>query len=245
MIHARKVLAPCQLSSSSVTQCCCHTQIVLLLKSSDRVSHDLSTIAAMPESCRPRLQLALRKWYDLRPEREFRCFIRQRSLVGISQRDPTQFFPQLQGDMPTFSRLIKPFITQKVLPVFPLANYTCDVYVATTGSVKIVDFNPIGGTTSPLLFDWEELYSPEELPAAASQEQQAPASAASSSSSAPAASADAEAEEEAAEVIVRIIEDASKLQAGQRTAVAMPYDMLGLANTVDDIMQQMQRAEQQ
>ena len=46
-------------------------------------------------------------------------------------------------------------------------------------------------------------------------------------------------------MIVRIIEDASKLQAGQRTAVAMPYDMLGLANTVDDIMQQMQRAEQQ
>ncbi len=221
-----------------------HTQVVLLLKSSDRVSHDLSTMAAMPESCRPRAQLALRKWYDLRPEREFRCFIRQHSLVGISQRDPTQFFPQLQGDMPSFSRLIKPFITQKVLPVFPLANYTCDVYVATTGSVKIVDFNPIGGTTAPLLFDWEELYSPEELPAAA-QEQQASPGADSISSSAPAASADAEAGQEAAEVIVRIIEDASKLQAGQRTAVAMPYDMLGLANTVDDIMQQMQRAEQQ
>lgn len=32
-----------------------------------------------------------------------------------------------------------------------------DVYVATNGAVRILDFNPIADTTSPLLFDWEEL----------------------------------------------------------------------------------------
>lgn len=32
-----------------------------------------------------------------------------------------------------------------------------DVYVATTGKVRLMDFNPVGGVTAPLLFDWDEL----------------------------------------------------------------------------------------
>lgn len=32
-----------------------------------------------------------------------------------------------------------------------------DVYVATTGKVRLLDFNPVGGFTAPLLFDWDEL----------------------------------------------------------------------------------------
>ena len=31
------------------------------------------------------------------------------------------------------------------------------MYVATSGAVKLLDFNPMGGTTAPLLFSWEEL----------------------------------------------------------------------------------------
>lgn len=32
-----------------------------------------------------------------------------------------------------------------------------DVYVTPRGVVRLVDINPVGGTTSPLLFDWAEL----------------------------------------------------------------------------------------
>ena len=32
-----------------------------------------------------------------------------------------------------------------------------DVYVAATGKVRLMDFNPVGGFTSPLLFGWDEL----------------------------------------------------------------------------------------
>ena len=32
-----------------------------------------------------------------------------------------------------------------------------DVYVTPRGTVRLVDINPVGGTTSPLLFDWAEL----------------------------------------------------------------------------------------
>lgn len=32
-----------------------------------------------------------------------------------------------------------------------------DVYVATSGKVRLMDFNPVGGFTAPLLFEWAEL----------------------------------------------------------------------------------------
>lgn len=121
--------------------CTCNMQVVLMLKSSDRVAHDLellsrtqgstsdtsatattpvdgapatdpttttttassqasspSAAASIPQV--PALQptLVLRKWYDLRPEREWRCFVRGDALVGVCQRDATQHFPQLTAN---------------------------------------------------------------------------------------------------------------------------------------------------
>lgn len=32
-----------------------------------------------------------------------------------------------------------------------------DVYVTAKGKVRLMDFNPVGGFTAPLLFEWEEL----------------------------------------------------------------------------------------
>jgi hypothetical protein len=206
------------------------TQVVLLLKSSDRISHDLAAIRAMPAALRPRPQLALRKWYDLRPEREFRCFVRGRQLVAISQRDPTQYFPQLQGGVCAgMAASIAAFVRQHVLPAFPLEHYTCDIYVAASGRVKLVDFNPVGGTTSALLFRWEELYAAAAAAAAPAREQAAEQA------------LEGAAGRRSAEL--RIVEDASTLQAGQRAAVAMPYDMLGLGDTMGNIMQRV-RAQQ-
>lgn len=34
---------------------------------------------------------------------------------------------------------------------------TYDVYVTTAGTVRILDFNPYGGSTLPLLFTWAQL----------------------------------------------------------------------------------------
>lgn len=34
---------------------------------------------------------------------------------------------------------------------------TFDVYVATDGRVRLIDFNPVGFTTQPLSFSWQEL----------------------------------------------------------------------------------------
>lgn len=39
--------------------------------------------------------LVLRKWYDLQPSMEFRCFVKNQEIVGISQRD-LNYYPFLQ-----------------------------------------------------------------------------------------------------------------------------------------------------
>ncbi|KAI4974560.1 hypothetical protein ZWY2020_047840 [Hordeum vulgare] len=102
--------------------------------------------------------LALRKWYPgLRPESEFRCFIRGRKLVGVSQRDPSAYYPSLTGWSAEVQPKIEDFFKQVVAPQFASENYTFDVYVRADGRVKLIDFNPWGGYTLPLMFTWEEL----------------------------------------------------------------------------------------
>lgn len=63
----------------------------MLLKSSDFVSHDLTTESVF-EHCDPEpsttelpvyeLELVLRKWYPVNPSREVRCFVRNGQLIG-------------------------------------------------------------------------------------------------------------------------------------------------------------------
>ncbi|KAL5220842.1 hypothetical protein ABZP36_025555 [Zizania latifolia] len=102
--------------------------------------------------------LALRKWYPgLRPESEFRCFVRQRRLVAVSQRDPSAYYPSLPGWSAEVQPKIEAFFEQVIEPQFASENYTFDVYVRADGRVKLIDFNPWGGYTLPLLFTWEEL----------------------------------------------------------------------------------------
>lgn len=84
--------------------CATLAQVVMMLKSSDRVAHDIDLLQQQPQqpAATPPTQgavpavLVLRRWYPaLRPEREFRCFVRQGQLLGVSQRDISQHFPQL------------------------------------------------------------------------------------------------------------------------------------------------------
>lgn len=44
------------------------------------------------------LQLVLRKWCNLHPSMEFRCFIRRDTMIAISQRHHSQHYPHLMSD---------------------------------------------------------------------------------------------------------------------------------------------------
>lgn len=145
-------------------KCADVSDVFLLLKASDNVVCDVSHTFdhcedSRSDSCAqvPRISLCLRKWYPLNPSMEFRCFVRERSLIGISQRN-LQPYPFLRSMEPEIKRTITAFF-EKILfgSSFPLFQYVFDIYISKTFTVKLVDFAPFGEPTNPLLFSWEAL----------------------------------------------------------------------------------------
>ncbi|OVA12288.1 hypothetical protein BVC80_1577g19 [Macleaya cordata] len=150
------------ISTTGTLKCTSFSEIALLLRSSETLIHDLCHAfdsCVDKTSSRPStFFLALRKWYpSLHPEMEFRCFVRNHLLIGISQREVTGFYPVLLEKKDDLEISICEFFTENVQERFESENYTFDVYVTNDGRVKLIDFNPWGAFTLPLLFTWEEL----------------------------------------------------------------------------------------
>jgi D123 len=157
--------------------------VYLLLQSSDFVSHDVhhaladvdavSAAAAPPPSTTTGsvgvfegYKLALRKWCHLYPSHEFRCFVRNRNVVAVSQRHSTSHFPHLVEQQDEIRKRLVEFHDEHVKNRFAVdrqggdpvvLNYVLDAYVDRNEKVWVVDFNVWGSRTDPLLFTWEEL----------------------------------------------------------------------------------------
>jgi hypothetical protein len=81
------------IAATNTLKCQNVSDIFLLLKSSDFIAHDLAhayedcsdAAAEGAEGVRERpetMDLVLRKWFDLAPSMEFRCFVRDNKLIG-------------------------------------------------------------------------------------------------------------------------------------------------------------------
>ncbi|KAF3045394.1 hypothetical protein E8E11_006713 [Didymella keratinophila] len=148
------------IAATNSMECSSPNDIYLLLKSSDFITHDLAhafdDTAPGPEPDIP-YHLVLRKWINLNPSVEFRCFVRGRRLIALCQRD-LNHFDFLFGMQDRLARLIQDFFDDKVRDSFPDPDFTFDVYVPPPHDrVWVVDFNPWAQRTDPLLFSWLEL----------------------------------------------------------------------------------------
>ena len=128
---------------------------IKLLQTSDRVHADVARCLELGHTP----ALFVREWLLLSPWQEFRCFMRNRRLVGISQLDVINYrgHPQLQQMAPHIEHSIREF--------FPSFASTChletvvfDVICAPGPDGKLrtrlLELNPWGNQTSPGLFDW-------------------------------------------------------------------------------------------
>ena len=102
--------------------------------------------------------LILRKTVpSFNPACEFRCFVRDRRLLCLCQRDLNHYdflFPMV----PRLRALIQGFFDEKLRDSFPDACFVFDVYVpAPHGRVWLVDVNAWAPRTDPLLFSWGEV----------------------------------------------------------------------------------------
>ena len=155
------------IAATNSMECSTPNDIYLLLKSSDFVTHDLAhafdDTANQTTSPDPEIayHLVLRKWINLNPSVEFRCFVRNRQLIALCQRD-LNHFDFLFNMQDKLRRTMHDFFDSKLRDTFPDPNFTFDVYVPPPHDrVWVIDFNPWAMRTDPLCFSWMELLTME------------------------------------------------------------------------------------
>uniref|UniRef100_A0AAQ5YHK3 Translation initiation factor eIF2 assembly protein n=1 Tax=Amphiprion ocellaris TaxID=80972 RepID=A0AAQ5YHK3_AMPOC len=153
---------------NSSLQCNSLSDIFLLFKSSDFITHDLTQPflqCSDQDSPDPAInyELVLRKWSELIPGGEFRCFVKENKLIAISQRDYTQYYQHILKQEPQICQAIQEFFSQHIQYNFLDEDFVFDVYRDSQGRVWLIDLNPFGEVTDSLLFSWDELTSGEEI----------------------------------------------------------------------------------
>ena len=156
-----------------------------MLKSSDFVTHDLEhafddTVDDEPETVEAegktptnssnlaqtdiQYHLVLRKYFQLNPSLEFRCFVRNRKLLALCQRD-LNHFEFLFNMQDKLRDRIQTFFDKQLKDTFPDPNFVFDVYVPPPHErVWLIDINPWAQRTDPLVFSWLELLTMPEPP---------------------------------------------------------------------------------
>lgn len=134
-------------------------EVYLLLKSSDRIAKDLNTIKTMRNSDNSLpFCLVLKRWWDINPCMEFRCFVLDNELIAISQRDISQYHSSNESEKYSIQTDIKSLFSERIKGRFPLRNYSFDVVRHKKDKVKIIDFGPMNeSATKGTLFTYEEL----------------------------------------------------------------------------------------
>lgn len=158
------------MSLTNSLKCTTPSEIYLLFKSSSFITHDLTepysgTVEATTSengSVDPPASytLVLRKNFNLNPSLEFRCFVKSRVLVGISQRDHLNHYTYLGELKDSLGYEIEEFFENYLQDSFPDDSFVFDVFVPEPyDRVFLIDINPWAPTTDPLLFTWYELLS--------------------------------------------------------------------------------------
>ncbi|HEX5748536.1 MAG TPA: hypothetical protein VFZ09_20015 [Archangium sp.] len=130
--------------------------IRLLTEGSERTAFDLRL--ALQLHYAP--HIFVREWMDIPRWAEFRCFMKDRRLVGISQYDCLNvgIRPEITRHAETLHNAIREF-SQRFAAASHLDNVVFDVFVEgmdTPGplDVRLLELNPFFPKTDPCLFDW-------------------------------------------------------------------------------------------
>ena len=138
-------------------------EVFLLLKSSDKVNHDLTCPFEYCEDSEENdtvkvdYQIALQRFARLKPVSEFRCFVRNSKLIAFCSRN-TAFHENLTELVnQSLGTEVRHFIEDEIVPKCPLESFVVDLYARTDGGFYIFDFSPFSLPTDALYFSWSEL----------------------------------------------------------------------------------------
>ena len=103
--------------------------------------------------------ICLRPFHRMNIPREFRLFIRKGELVAMSQYHLIRHFRRLEGVKIKYWKLAERLV-KLVAWTLPLEELVMDIYIASNDRTYIVDLNPWGPPTDPLLLrSWDRDWS--------------------------------------------------------------------------------------
>ena len=140
--------------------CTTPKEVLLLLKSSCKVSSDLELASEL--NLQPMLNLS--KSHKLKEGMIFRAFVKRKQLIAACQKDISAHYEYLSELTPIVSAKIKG-IFEDIVEKCPLDDYTFDVYIDLPPRLRvfILGFNPFDDSTDPLLFTWDRLNTMEDF----------------------------------------------------------------------------------
>lgn len=102
--------------------------------------------------------LCIRPFRNMEHAREFRLFIREGVLAGMSQYHLIRHFRRLPGRIEKYLLQAQKFV-EKIREDLPAETLCADIYFKSSGDILLVDLNPWGGSTDPLMYhtwdrDW-------------------------------------------------------------------------------------------
>jgi hypothetical protein len=114
------------------------------------------------------LRLLFREWRIIPRDKEFRCFIRNRRLVGITQYHYAIYDEEFMANRPVaFISIaarhkdqqaeIEHFISGEILPHLHMDNMVVDLFIdQAANAIKLIEINPYG-LSDPCLLSYDEL----------------------------------------------------------------------------------------
>lgn len=137
---------------------------------SERILDDLARYTHLESEP---LRLLFREWHPIRKAGEFRCFIRNRKLVGISQYHYAGFdeasyknkplaFANVFGRKEEWKALITEFVARDIVPHLHVDDLVVDMWVDHERKITLIEINPYG-LSDPCLLSYPELESGELL----------------------------------------------------------------------------------
>lgn len=104
--------------------------------------------------------IAIRPFRRMNRPREFRLFIKDGKLKAMSQYYLIRHFRRLEGVKNQYWDMAKEFVNE-ISWNLPVKDIVMDIYFSSTREIYIIDFNPWGSPTDPLMLntwdrDWNE-----------------------------------------------------------------------------------------
>ena len=104
--------------------------------------------------------LCIRPFRHMEKAREFRLFIKDGELAGMSQYHLIRHFRRLPGRIEKYFLQAQKFV-EKIKADLPEKTLCADIYFKSSGEILLVDLNPWGEPTDPLMYhswdrNWEE-----------------------------------------------------------------------------------------